>query len=133
MDAESIAALAMCGMVGEAAVPSIKTLIGEVRVNDEVDVRSRRTPAPPVRMTSPQGGVASILDTVAGAGAGAVASVASGASGASGVDRHVMSATAQPQLRHTYRFLPSASISVSVPVPVPVFACQFSELVLPVL
>ena len=130
MDAESIAALAMCGMVGEAAVPSIKTLIGEVRVNDEVDVRSRRTPAPPVRMTSPQGGVASILDTVAGAGAGAVAS---GASGASGVDRHVMSATAQPQLRHTYRFLPSASISVSVPVPVPVFACQFSELVLPVL
>ena len=39
MDAESIAALAMCGMVGEAAAPSIRTPIGEVRVNDEVDVR----------------------------------------------------------------------------------------------
>ena len=39
MDAESIAALAMCGMVGEAAVPSVKTSIGDIRVNEEVDVR----------------------------------------------------------------------------------------------
>ena len=39
MDAESIAALAMCGMVGEAALPSIKTPIGDLRINDEVYVR----------------------------------------------------------------------------------------------
>eukprot|EP01043_Picozoa_sp_COSAG02_P019261 COSAG02_NODE_921_length_15917_cov_4.428057_9_plen_100_part_00 len=39
MDAESIAALAMCGMVGEAALPSIKTPIGDIRINEDVDVR----------------------------------------------------------------------------------------------
>jgi len=39
MDAESIAALAMCGMVGEAALPSIKTPIGDIHINEDVDVR----------------------------------------------------------------------------------------------
>ena len=39
MDAESIAALAMCGMVGEAALPSVKTPIGDIHINEDVDVR----------------------------------------------------------------------------------------------
>ena len=34
MDAESIAALAMCGLVGEVALP-----IGDIHINGDVDVR----------------------------------------------------------------------------------------------